>query len=286
MKENKVLVVGANGQLGQCFRELRGDKYLFASREELDITDLDRLCGYVGANDVNIIINCAAYTEVDRAEGFYHEAWKINEVGAGNLAKVMEICNGVLIHISTDYVFGNTNHGRPFVEDDKTDPMCVYGETKCRGEEVVRRILDEHLIIRTSWLYSEFGNNFFNTMMRLTRQHSEINVVNDQVGCPTYAMDLAEWICGIVDNRLFVGNYGTYHYSNEGICSWFDFATEINRALGHKCRISSCLSDEFPSKVRRPHYSVLSVKKAKNAFKMDIPYWRDSLEKCVDKIKI
>ena len=285
MKENKVLVVGANGQLGQCFQELRGDRYLFASKEELDITNMDRVCGYIGANDINVIINCAAYTHVDRAEEFYYDAWQINEVGAGNLAKAMDICNGVLIHISTDYVFGGKSLGRPFNEEDETFPTCVYGETKLRGEEVIKRILDEHLIIRTSWLYSEFGNNFFNTMSRLTRQHNEINVVTDQVGCPTYAMDLAEWICNIVDNKLFIGNYGTYHYSNEGTCSWFDFAMEISRISGHNCTINPCLSDEFPSKAQRPHYSVMSVKKAKNTFKLDIPYWRESLEKCIEKCK-
>ena len=282
MGNNRVLIVGSNGQLGRCFKEIKGEEYFYASREEVDICNIKTIWDFVEKHDINIIINCAAYTNVDKADDEYDKAHLINAIGVENLASVMRDVGGLLIHISTDYVFGGDCHNIPYVEEDLAHPECSYGITKLCGEVLIRTVGCKALIFRTSWLYSEFGNNFFKKMFELTSEKNELKVVIDQIGTPTYAIDLAYYICNIIDNNLYEGNEGIYHYSNEGVCSWFDFAREINDISGHKCQIKPCLSNDFPSKVKRPRYSVLSKEKAKNAFKMDIPYWRDGLRRCYE----
>ena len=283
--KNKVLVVGANGQLGQCFRKLKGNEWFFATKEQVDITDINSIWNYVETNDIKMIINCAAYTNVDKAEEDYDTAHAINAIGAENLAHVMRDVDGWLFHISTDYVFGGEPKFKPLTETDSAHPENVYGSTKLCGEVLIGISGCKHLIFRTSWLYSEYCKNFFKTMINLTSEKAELKVVIDQIGTPTYAMDLAEYIVNIIDNELYIGNEGIYNFSNEGVCSWFNFAREINDISGHKCQINPCLSEDFPSKAKRPYYSVLSKEKAKNTFKMDIPYWRDSLIKCFENYK-
>lgn len=282
MENKRVLVVGADGQLGRCFKKLKEKEWIFANKEQVDITNIDSIWKYVEEYQINIIINCAAYTNVDEAENNYDKAHSINAIGAENLANVMRDVDGWLFHISTDYVFGNDVKPKPLTETDSVSPSNTYGSTKLCGEVLIGISECKHIIFRTSWLYSEYCKNFFTTMMNLTSEKAELKVVIDQIGTPTYAMDLAEYICKIIDNNLYEGNEGIYNFSNEGACSWFDFASEINTISGHKCQIKPCLSEDFPSKVKRPHYSVLSKEKAKNAFKMDIPYWRDSLIKCFE----
>lgn len=275
-----ILVVGANGQLGQCFRKLNGDNWYFADIDEIDITDIKSIWDYVDKHHIRMIINCAAYTNVDKAEDEKDKAHLINAIGVENLGSVMRDVDGWLIHISTDYVFGGEPKGQPLKEDDICNPESVYGVTKLCGEALLKNIECKYLVFRTSWLYSEYGKNFFLTMLKLTSEKEELKVVVDQIGTPTYAMDLARYIFNIVKNGLYEGNEGIYHFSNEGVCSWFDFTKCINTISGHKCKIKPCLSDEFPSKVKRPSYSVMSKEKAKNTFKMVIPYWMDSVMEC------
>ena len=282
IQDNEILVVGANGQLGKCFQRLKGDKYHFADSSIVDITNIHTIWDYVETHGIRMIINCAAYTNVDKAEDENDKAHEINAIGVENLATVMKNVGGWVIHISTDYVFGGEPQAQPLTETDNANPESVYGSTKLCGEVLLSLSGCHHLIFRTSWLYSEYGNNFFKKMLELTAEKGELKVVIDQIGTPTYAMDLAAFIVNIIDKGLYNENDGIYHYSNEGVCSWFDFATLINELSGHKCQIKPCLSSDFPSKVKRPSYSVLSKEKAKNTFKMDIPYWMYSVKQCYE----
>lgn len=283
-----ILVTGANGQLGCEMRRLGAvspNNYIFTDVAELDITDSDAVMRVVKECAVEAIVNCAAYTNVDKAESDEAMAELINAVAVGNLASAMKEVGGTLFHVSTDYVFGREGN-TPRTEDMPLDPLGVYGRTKLHGEEAIAQSGCKALIFRTAWLYSEFGNNFLKTMMRLTAEREQINVVFDQVGTPTYAGDLALAIFSIIEAGVYEGNEGIYHFSDEGVCSWYDFAVEIAAAAGNtSCRINPCHSSEFPSPVTRPPYSVLDKTKIKNTFDIDIPHWRESMEYCIKRIK-
>ena len=283
-----ILVTGANGQLGCEMRRLGAvspNNYIFTDVAELDITDSDAVMRVVKECTVEVIVNCAAYTNVDKAESDEDMAELINAVAVGNLARAMKEVGGTLFHVSTDYVFGREGN-TPRTEDMPLDPLGVYGRTKLHGEEAIAQSGCKALIFRTAWLYSEFGNNFLKTMMRLTAEREQINVVFDQVGTPTYAGDLALAIFSIIEAGVYEGNEGIYHFSDEGVCSWYDFAVEIAAAAGNtSCRINPCHSSEFPSPVTRPPYSVLDKTKIKNTFDIDIPHWRESMEYCIKRIK-
>ena len=284
-----ILVTGANGQLGSEMRLVSAasaDRYIFTDVEELDITDRSAVFGFVSREEVDAIVNCAAFTNVDAAEDAPELAERLNCEAVRNLADAMASAGGFLLHISTDYVFGGDALNTPATEDIKPNPTGVYGLTKLHGEQAVRRSGCSYVIIRTAWLYSEFGKNFLRTMLRLTSERPEVRVVFDQAGTPTYALDLARAIFHILENRLYAGKEGIYHYSNEGVCSWFDFAREIARQAGHTgCSVLPCHSSEFPSKVRRPAYSVLDKTRIKETFGVAVPYWTDSLAECLSNMK-
>lgn len=274
-----ILITGSNGQLGSEIRELSGNskhQFFFTDVAELDITDKLAVESFVAENEIDIIVNCAAYTNVDKAEDDIEVADKINHLAVRNLAKVCADKKLLLIHISTDYVFDGTKN-KPYVETDPTAALGVYGITKLQGEKAVISSGCDYLIIRTSWLYSEFGNNFVKTMRRLTNEKESLKVVFDQVGTPTYAGDLAHAILEIIETEKYEGNSGVYHFSNEGVCSWYDFAIEIRDIFGNTCDIGPCHSDEFPSKVKRPNFSVLDKTKIKEVFGIKIPHWKSSL---------
>lgn len=288
-----ILVTGANGQLGCEMRIVsRGckDRYIFTDVVEqdgvqttiLDITNLEAIRKIVRDNDVKVIVNCAAYTNVDGAESNQELAELLNAKAPENLAIVMKEVGGLLVHISTDYVFGKEPYNTPCKEDQKGIPTGVYGLTKLHGEQNILASGCNYIIIRTAWLYSEFGKNFVKTMLNLTATRPELKVVFDQVGTPTYAYDLAEAIAAILKKP----QTGIYHYSNEGVCSWYDFTKMIAEYSGHTdCNIQPCHSDEFPSPVKRPAFSVLDKTKIKQTFGITIPYWVDSLKKCLLNIK-
>lgn len=282
-----ILVTGAAGQLGNEMRRLgmlSPDNYLFTDVNELDITDSAAVQRFVTENRVQVIVNCAAYTNVDKAENDEQRAMQINATAAGNLAAAAKSVDATLFHISTDYVFG-CDGNTPRTEDMPTAPLGVYGRSKLLGEQAIAATGCKAIIIRTAWLYSEFGNNFVKTMLRLTAEKESINVVFDQVGTPTYAGDLALAIFSIIESGMYEGNEGVYHFSDEGVCSWYDLAVETARIAGHrKCRIQPCHSSEFPSPVTRPPYSVLDKTKIKATFGMDIPHWRESLAYCIKRL--
>ena len=286
--EMNILVTGANGQLGNEMRRLGAvspNNYIFTDVAELDITDASAVLATVKENAVEIIVNCAAYTNVDKAESDEATAELINSTAVRNLAVAMKEVGGTLFHVSTDYVFG-LDGNTPRTEDMPVNPLGVYGRTKLNGELAIKESGCKALIFRTAWLYSEFGNNFLKTMLRLTAEREQLNVVFDQVGTPTYAGDLALAIFSIIEAGVYEGNEGIYHFSDEGVCSWYDFAVEIAAAAGNtNCRISPCHSSEFPSPVTRPPYSVLDKTKIKNTFDIDIPHWRESMEYCIKRIK-
>ena len=284
-----ILVTGANGQLGNEMRVVArnsADNYIFTDVAELDITDAAAVEKMVTDNDVKVIVNCAAYTNVDKAEDDREFAELLNARAVENLAQAIRRNDGVLVHVSTDYVFGGTKNNTPCREDEPANPTGVYGVTKLHGEQAIIASGCHHIIIRTAWLYSEFGKNFLKTMLDLTATKSQLKVVFDQVGSPTYAYDLALAIFDIVENRKYVDNDGIYHYSNEGVCSWFDFTKMIAEYADHTgCDIQPCHSDEFPSKVIRPSYSVLDKTKIKKTFGVAVPYWTDSLRVCMTNLK-
>ena len=260
------------------------NEYIFTDVQELDITNKEAVMSFVEQNGVNIIVNCAAYTNVDKAEDDEATAELINATAVGNLAEAAKAVDGTLFHVSTDYVFG-ADGNTPRSEDMPTNPLGVYGRTKLSGEQAIAEVGAKAIIIRTAWLYSEFGNNFLKTMLRLTAEKESLNVVFDQVGTPTYAGDLALVIFSIIEGNLYAGNEGIYHFSNEGVCSWYDFANEIAIAAGNiNCNIQPCHSSEFPSKVTRPPYSVLDKTKIKQTFGVDIPHWRDSMLYCLERL--
>ena len=282
----RVLITGANGQLGNEMRRLGAvspNEYLFTDVAELDITDKAAVAEFVKSNNVEIIVNCAAYTNVDKAEDDEATAELINATAVRNLAEAVKVVDGTLFHVSTDYVFGSEGN-TPRTEDMPTNPLGVYGKTKLHGEQAIAEVGAKAIIIRTAWLYSEFGNNFLKTMLRLTAEKESLNVVFDQVGSPTYAGDLALAIFSIIEGGVYAGNEGVYHFSNEGVCSWYDFATEIAAAAGHECVVMPCHSNEFPSKVTRPPFSVLDKTKIKTTFGIEIPHWRDSMLYCLQRL--
>ncbi len=288
-----ILVTGANGQLGNevqiASKQSAKDHYFFTDvcegYERLDITDIEKVRAFVKAHDIRCIINCAAWTNVDKAETAGDIVETLNAVAPENLAKVMNEVDGLLVHISTDYVFGGDPYNTPCREDQKGTPTGVYGLTKLHGEQKIEATGCKHIIIRTAWLYSEFGHNFVKTMLNLTATKPKLKVVFDQAGTPTYAGDLADVVFDIVENRKFEGNTGIYHFSNEGVCSWYDFTKMIALIAGHnECDIEPCHSDEYPSPVKRPAYSVLDKTKIKETFGVSIPYWLDSLKKCMNNI--
>ena len=309
-----ILVTGANGQLGNEMRiVIQGskDRYIFTdvcdehpesiemlhklagddvdiTTTKLDITNLDAIRTMVKENDVKVIVNCAAWTNVDGAEDpeKYELVELLNAKAPENLAIAMKEAGGLLVHISTDYVFGGDPYNTPCKEDQKGTPTGVYGLTKLHGEQNIQNTGVNYLIFRTAWLYSEFGKNFVKTMLNLTATKPQLKVVFDQVGTPTYAYDLAAAIFDIVENRKYEGNTGIYHYSNEGVCSWYDFTKMIAEYSGQTtCDIQPCHSDEFPSPVKRPAYSVLDKTKVKDTFDVSIPYWTVSLICCINNIK-
>ena len=291
----KILVTGGCGQLGMCLRRSLNLSVVYTDVVEapdtlfLDITDIAAVKAFVAEHQIDTIINCAAYTNVDAAEDNEPLAELLNAKAVENLAVAMKEVDGLLVHISTDYVFGAEPYNTPCREDQKGTPTGAYGRTKLHGEEAILRSGVRHVIIRTAWLYSEFGKNFVKTMLRLTAEKPSLKVVFDQVGTPTYAGDLAEAIVAILchsnpshSERSEESVTGIYHFSNEGVCSWYDFARMIAEYSGHTaCDIQPCHSDEFPSKVHRPAYSVLDKTKIKETFGLRIPYWTDSLKKCV-----
>ena len=283
-----ILVTGANGQLGCEMRRLGAvspNNYIFTDVAELDITNADAVMYVAKHYSIDAIINCAAYTNVDKAESDEATAELINATAVANLAAAMKEVGGTLFHVSTDYVFGSEGN-TPRTEDMPLNPLGVYGRTKLHGEQAILESGCKALIFRTAWLYSEFGNNFLKTMLRLTAEKEQLNVVFDQVGTPTYAGDLALAIFSIIEAGVYEGNEGIYHFSNEGVCSWYDFAVEIAASAGNtNCRINPCHSSEFPSPVTRPPYSVLDKTKIKNTFDIDIPHWRESMEYCIKRIK-
>lgn len=284
-----ILVTGANGQLGNEMRIVAknsADNYIFTDVAELDITNAEAVEKIVMDNDVKVIVNCAAYTNVDKAEDDREFAEILNAKAAENLAVAIKKNNGLLVHVSTDYVFGGTKNNTPCKEDEPANPTGVYGVTKLHGEQAIMATGCHYIIIRTAWLYSEFGKNFLKTMLNLTATKPQLKVVFDQVGSPTYAYDLALAIFDIVENRKYEGNDGIYHFSNEGVCSWFDFTKMIAEYAGNtQCDIQPCHSDEFPSKVVRPSYSVLDKTKIKATFGTVVPYWTDSLKVCMNNLK-
>ena len=289
MSKMNILVTGANGQLGNEMRVVArnsADNYIFTDVAELDITDAAAVEKMVTDNDVKVIVNCAAYTNVDKAEDDREFAELLNARAVENLAQAIRRNDGLLVHVSTDYVFGGTKNNTPCREDEPANPTGVYGVTKLHGEQAIIASGCHHIIIRTAWLYSEFGKNFLKTMLDLTTTKPQLKVVFDQVGSPTYAYDLALAIFDIVENRKYVDNDGIYHYSNEGVCSWFDFTKMIAEYAGHTgCDIQPCHSDEFPSKAVRPSYSVLDKTKIKKTFGVAVPYWTDSLRVCMTNLK-
>lgn len=283
-----ILVTGANGQLGTCLRNAAkgsNDSYIFTDVAELDITDADAVNKMVKDRDVSVIVNCAAYTNVDKAEEDVDFAELLNATAVRNLAEAIKANGGTLIHISTDYVFGKEPYNVPCRETQKGTPTGVYGMTKLHGEQQIAESGVKALIFRTAWLYCEYGRNFVKTMLSLTSTKPELKVVFDQTGTPTYAQDLADAIFHIIESRELEGNEGVYHYSNEGVCSWYDFTRMIAGIAGNSaCDIQPCHSDEFPSKVVRPSYSVLDKTKFKETFNLKVPYWTDSLRKCISNL--
>lgn len=286
---SNILITGANGQLGNCLRDLAADfqdKYNFYYTDvaELDITDAEAIEKFVVDNGIDIIINAAAYTAVDKAEDDEENAYRINCTAVGNLAKAAKKHGLTLVHISTDYVFSG-EIATPYVETDTPAPKSVYGSTKLAGERAILESGCRAVIIRTSWLYSEYGNNFVKTMLRLGAERECVRVVCDQIGGPTYAGDLSKVIFCLIENGLEHQGAVFYHFANEGVCSWFDFSKAIMEIAGLSCRVEAIPTSEYPAKAHRPPYSVFNLSKTKTVTKMNIPYWRDSLILVINKLK-
>lgn len=284
---NNVLVTGSKGQLGSEINNLQESfpayTFFFTDVAELDITNFENVEAFVVSNKINVIINCAAYTNVDGAEDAIELANLINNIAAKNLAEIAKNHQIKLIHVSTDYVFDGDS-SKPYVETDLVNPTNVYGKTKLKGEQAIISINPiNSIIIRTAWLYSEFGNNFVKTILRLSHEKEKLTVVNDQVGSPTYAKDLASCILEILP-KINNASVEVYHYSNKGTCSWFEFANTIVNLSNHECEVLPVSSKEFKSKAKRPNYSLLNTEKIENAFHMEIPFWKDSLKKCIFRL--
>lgn len=284
----KVLVTGSNGQLG-CELQLLARVhpeilFSFSDIDTLDLTNQQAVKDFFSGNEFDFCVNCAAYTAVDKAETEKGNAFKINAEAAGYLAEACRANKTILIHISTDFVFDG-NSSKPYKEDDHVNPLSVYGASKLLGEKNVLSKYSHVVLIRTSWLYSSFGNNFMKTMTRLGKEREEISVVYDQVGTPTFAGDLAQVILKIVLIEKKNIPFGIYHYSNEGVCSWFDFASEIMKISGLDCKVKAIETKDYPTPAKRPAYSVLNKRKIKETFELEIPHWKDSLKKCIELLQ-
>ncbi|MBN2824507.1 MAG: dTDP-4-dehydrorhamnose reductase [Campylobacterales bacterium] len=278
-----MLVTGGNGQLGSEIRELSSkydDRFFFTDVTELDITNKEAIEKFIQANAIDTIINCAAYTAVDKAESDVELADKVNHLATKYLAEVAKESDIALVHVSTDYVFDGKNY-RPYLESDPTNPNGVYGQTKLDGEKAMMAINPKNsLIIRTAWVYSSFGANFVKTMLRLGKEREQLTVIYDQVGSPTYARDLAQVILDILP-QLQSENVEIYNYSNEGVLSWYDFAKEIMKMAKIECSVLPIETKDYPTPATRPHYSLLNKAKIKEKFNITIPYWKDSLDACL-----
>lgn len=283
---SNIIVFGASGQLGQCLKFVSSEKeiknVIFPPEGHSNILDVDTLNSIFSEYKPDYCINCAAYTAVDKAEDDIDLARKINRDGAGNLALLCEKYNVTLVHISTDFVFAG-NIPVPLLEDDKVEPINVYGLTKLEGELAIAAHTNRFYILRTSWLYSEYGNNFVKTMIRLGKEKNELKIIADQIGTPTYAIDLAECIFHIIENDNH--SYGIYHYSNEGVTSWYDFAKGIFDIAGINVKVLPVRASEYITRAVRPAFSVMDKTKIKNTFKIEIPYWRESLERCIKQLQ-
>lgn len=278
----RILVTGKNGQLGQCIQSII-DQYpkihfTFKSSSELDITNKTAVLNLFNTDQFDYCINCAAYTAVDKAETDDYKAKAVNVIGLNNLAHTCKENNTTLISISTDFVFdGSSNIS--YLETDITNPLGVYGKTKLEGEQVISKILDKHFIIRTSWLYSEYGNNFMKTMLRLGEERDDLSVVGDQIGSPTYAVDLAKTLLMFTKTRNT--NYGIYHFSNRGECSWYDFAKEIFEQSSIEIKLNKINTEDFPTEATRPKYSALNSSKIEKTLGIKVPYWKESLKQAI-----
>ena len=287
----RVLITGSNGQLGSEIRDLYTNyeniECFFVDLPELDISDADSVNTLIINKRINVVINCAAYTSVDKAEENIEIAERVNSTAVSNIIEALEKVNGKLIHISTDYVFDG-NNSKPYKESDPVNPIGIYGKTKREGELAVINSKIDAIVIRTSWLYSSFGNNFLKTMLRLGKQQESINVVSDQIGTPTYARNLAEICLDILQIAGLekISDKGKiYHYSNKGVASWYDFAVLIMDLAELSCKVCPVQTKDFPTLAKRPHYSVLSKEKIKTDFKIDIPNWKESLKECIIKLR-
>jgi dTDP-4-dehydrorhamnose reductase len=292
MPTKTVLIIGSTGQLGQSFQFIQSEysdySFTFVNRQQLDLSDISAIDAYFQNNQFDVIINCAAHTAVDKAESEYKLADQINHLAVKKLAEIVKRHNAKLIHISTDYVFNGKGY-RPYIESDEVEPQGVYGKTKLLGEQAVTHELTNNaLIIRTSWVYSQFGNNFVKTMLRLGGERDALNVIFDQVGTPTYAIDLATVIMSIVESPHFSQDSfttETLHFSNEGVCSWYDFAKAIFELNQITCNVSPIETKDYPTPATRPHYSVLNKAKIKQSYNLTIPYWKDSLKQCLKALQ-
>ena len=281
-----ILITGANGQLGNEMQMLSEENseytYFFTDVAELDICNKQAVMDFVRTNDINVIVNCAAYTAVDKAEENVKLCTKLNADAVGYLAEAAEANQSEFIQVSTDYVFDGTAHV-PYQETDPTCPNSAYGSTKLAGEQNALRLCSRAMVIRTAWLYSTFGNNFVKTMIRLGKERDSIGVIFDQIGTPTYARDLARVIFTAIRQGVVPG---VYHFSNEGVCSWYDFTKAIHRLAGiTDCKVNPLHTEEYPTPAKRPHYSVLDKTKIKNTYHIEIPYWMDSLQSCIAELE-
>lgn len=287
---NKIWVTGVNGQLGQKVKEQieRTDNFRarYTDIDETDITSKRGVETQMQNDKPDIVINCAAYTAVDDAEKEKETALKINEKGPKVLAEKCMEHKALLIHISTDYVFSGEGF-KPYTEEEPTKPVNFYGETKALGEEAIQKTFDNAVILRTAWLYSEHGKNFVKTMLRLGKEREKLSVIDDQVGTPTYAGDLAAAIVAIANSYVTQQHFtpGIYHFTNEGVCSWFDFALKIQTLAGNNAHVNPIPTTDFPTPAKRPHYSILSKRKIKSQFQINIPHWEQSLQYCIQKLK-
>jgi dTDP-4-dehydrorhamnose reductase len=277
-----VLVTGSKGQLGNEVQVLASSypqfEFIFTDVEELDICNREAVENYFAKRKIDVLLNCAAYTAVDKAEEDVELCYRINENAVGNLGEVAAQYGTKMVHVSTDYVFDGTNY-LPYTEDKPVCPATVYGKSKLAGEQLLMDVCPAAVIVRTSWLYSSFGNNFVKTMIKLGRERDTLNVIFDQVGTPTYAADLADALLQVISADKFIP--GVYHYSNEGVCSWYDFTIAIHQIAGINCRVLPIESKDYPAKTPRPHYSVLNKKKIKSNYNIQIPHWEDGLRRCM-----
>ncbi len=289
----KILVIGKNGQLGQSINKIvsntqSNNEFVFVGRDQLDLSNENNVASYFESNDFDIIINCAAYTAVDKAESEVELANQVNHLGVKQLAQIANKQKAKLIHISTDYVFDGESD-EPYLESNITNPINTYGKTKLAGEQAVLVAMQNGaIIIRTSWVYSEYGHNFVDTVLRLGKERDELNVVSDQIGSPTYAGDLARAILHIIQTEVFLNSSQEtqiYHYSNEGVCSWFDFAKEIFAFASIQCTVSPITTEQYPTPAQRPTNTLMDKDKISQTFGVNIPYWEESLKTCIEILK-